>query len=122
MEKLKELIQMAKGDKEILAVIIFGSFARREKFEDIDICLVLDKKYDSLKMSRKALKLSVSKNFDVHVFQQLPLYLKPRILREGKIIFCRNRDALYDIAFLAIKEFEDFKPIYQAHMEAVMNG
>lgn len=122
MKELKQIAEKAKKDKEILAVIVFGSFARREKFEDIDVCLVLDKKYDSLKMSRKALQFSLSDKLDVHVFQQLPLYIRPRIFKDGKLIFCRNYEALHDIAIQTMKEFEDFKPIYQNHVEAVLNG
>ncbi len=122
MKELKQIAEKAKKDKEILAVIVFGSFARGEKFEDIDVCLVLDKKYDSLKMSRKALQFSVLDKLDVHVFQQLPLYIRPRIFKEGKLIFCRNYDSLHDIAIQTMREFEDFKPIYQSHVEAVLNG
>lgn len=121
-QKLAELLKMAKKDKEILAVIVFGSFARKERFEDIDICLVLAREYDSLKMSKKAMQFSIADNFDVHVFQQLPLYIRMRVLKEGKVIFCRNKDILYDLAFLTIREFEDFKPIYQKHVEAVLHG
>lgn len=121
-QKIAELLKNAKKDKEILAVMVFGSFVRREKFEDVDICIVLDKKYDNLKMSRKIIQFSSENEFDTHIFQQLPLYIRARILKEGKIIFCRDRDALYDLAFLTIKEFEDFRPIYKSHVEAVLHG
>ncbi len=123
MEKIKELLGKARKDREILAVMVFGSAARGEAHRDIDICIVLNKKLESLKMSRKALQYSsVSDRFDVHVFQQLPLYIRSRILKEGKILFCRDSSALFDIAMLTIKEFEDFKPIYERHVEAVLHG
>ncbi len=122
-QKLAELVSKVKKDKEILAVMIFGSFARGEKFEDVDICLVMGKNYGLAKAGKMRTELSsLSDKFDVHIFQQMPLYIRARILKEGKIIFYRNRDALYDLAFLTIREFEDFKPIYQSQVEAVLNG
>ncbi len=123
MKELKQLIDLAKKDREILAVIIFGSAARGEKFEDIDICLVMGKNFDMNKAGKKRINFSsLSDKFDVHIFQQLPLYIRPRIFREGKVIFCRDREALYDISFATAREFEDFKPIHKSQVEAVLSG
>lgn len=124
MKKLKQLIDKARKDKDVLAVSIFGSFARGEKHKDIDICIFLKqkKKYDNSKMTDKRLKYLSDFDFDIHIFQQLPLYIRHRILKEGKILFCENEDNLYDLAYLTAKEYEDFKPIYRSYLEAVKNG
>ena len=109
-------------DKEAIAVLIFGSYARNEdNYRDIDICIVLDKKYSNLNMSRKKLKYTslLSKKYDVHIFQQLPLYIRNRILKDCKIIICKNEDLLYDTAFLTIKEFNTYSRIYYDYLEAV---
>ncbi len=103
--------------------MVFGSFARKESYSDIDVCLILDKKTEKMEMSR--LRLSYLKDFpsfDIHVFQQLPLYIRVRVLKEGKILFCRDMGLLYDAAFAAIKEFEDFRPVYESYLEGVMNA
>jgi len=122
MKTLKKLINYARKDKEILAVIIFGSFVRKEKYSDIDICLVLKNKLPPLLMSKKKLKYLVEfPEFDIQIFQQLPIYIRINVLKEGKVIFCKNEDLLYDIAINTMKEFDDFKPIYKKYLEGVLN-
>jgi len=63
-------------DKEILAAILFGSFPQ-EGFSDIDVCIVLyPGKYKNLYLSEKKLKLMMALgDFDIQIFQQLPLYI-----------------------------------------------
>ena len=53
-KELSRLVKKAKADNDILAVSIFGSFARGEKhYRDIDICLFLRGKKENLQMSKK---------------------------------------------------------------------
>lgn len=108
-------------DKEIIAVLVFGSYAREEHYRDIDICLVLNKKYSDLEMTNKRLKYGkiLSSKFDISVFQQLPLYIRKRVLKDGKIILCKNEELLYEIAFQTIKEFEYYKKIYYTYLNAI---
>ena len=120
MKILDMLTRKAKKDKDILAVILFGSYARNEIFRDIDACLVL--KNDKADIGEKRLEyLSSFPDLDIQVFQGLPLYIKARILKEGKIIFCKDRNKLYDIAIKTIKDFTYYEPIYREYLEAVLN-
>src|SRR3989344_5929645 len=112
MKILDRLTRKAKKDKDILAIILFGSYARNEIFRDIDACLVL--KNDKADIGEKRLEyLSSFPDLDIQVFQGLPLYIKARILKEGKIIFCKDRNKLYDIAIKTIKDFTYYEPIYR---------
>ena len=122
---LMALLERSRRDPRVLAVILFGSRARGESDpgSDVDVCLVLEPRaYDDLTLSR--IKLDYLKDFDldVHVFQQLPLYIRRRVLKEGKVLFCRDEDKLYDLAFRTIQEFEDFKHIYRDYLEEVARG
>ena len=120
MKILDRLTRKAKKDKDILAIILFGSYARNEIFRDIDACLVL--KNDKADIGEKRLEyLSSFPDLDIQVFQGLPLYIKARILKEGKIIFCKDRNKLYDIAIKTIKDFTYYEPIYREYLEAVLN-
>jgi hypothetical protein len=40
-------------------------------------------------------------------------------MKEGKVLHCKNEDALYDIAFTVIQEFADFEPIYKDYLKEV---
>ncbi|RLI90080.1 MAG: nucleotidyltransferase domain-containing protein [Candidatus Altiarchaeales archaeon] len=121
--KIKDLIEYAKRDEDILAIILFGSFLKNNFHRDVDICLVLKRKPIQLRMSKKRLEyLTNFPGFDIQIFQQLPLYIRIRVLREGKVIYCSNESLLYDIAFQVIKEFEDFKPFYREYLRGVLHG
>ncbi len=124
LKKLAPLINAAKKDKDVLAVMLFGSAARKERHRDIDIALVLyPKRYTSLEMSNILLRYAgISDALDVSVFQQLPLYIQRRVLKEGKVLFTKDEDALYDVVFESIRATEDFMPIYEDYLEAVLHA
>ena len=56
------------------------------------------------------------------IFQQLPIYIRKRILKEGKILLDKNSDLLYELAFATIKEFELFEKMYKMYLNEVENG
>ena len=122
---VERLIEEAKADQGVLAVILFGSSARGETTptSDIDVCLVLplgqDAEADCLHMRTKYLAYD---NLDLRIYQQLPLYVRQRVLKEGHVLSCRDVDMLYRIAYLTVQAFEDFKPIYHQYLEEVAHA
>jgi predicted nucleotidyltransferase len=95
---LERLLNSASADPEILAVILFGSSVRDEMTatSDIDICLVLHLGESArLALSRKRLENAES-DIDVQIFQFLPIYIRRRVLKEGKVLFCRDEEELYE--------------------------
>lgn len=120
LKQLKPLIEAAKKDKDVVAVMLFGSVARGEKYRDIDVAIVLyPKKHKALKMSNIKLKYAaISGTLDINVLQQLPLYIQKRVIKEGKLLFCKDDDAFYDVVFESIRAFEDFMPKYKIFLEA----
>ena len=116
-----EIMKKIKADKDIIAVLLFGSLARNEPNRDIDICIILDRKYSNLEMSKKRLSFVslVNNKFDIQIFQQLPLYIRKRILKEGKILLCKNEDVLYNIAFSTIKEYNLYEKAYITYMNSI---
>ena len=122
---LDRLIQRASADSDVLAVLLFGSAARNEttSLSDTDICIVLSPKaYESSALSRKKLEYLSEYDFDIHVYQQLPIYIKQRVIKEGSILFCRDMDTLYELAFRTAEEFEDYKYFYEDYLEKVANA
>ena len=119
----KKIKESKIKDRDIVAMILFGSYARSEINRDIDICLVLNKKLPNLLMSRKRLKYSslFPSRFDINIFQQLPLYIRRRVLKESKIILCKDEDLLYDIAFATLKEFDMYKKIYYNYLDSMQD-
>lgn len=122
---IEELKRKAGEDEDVLAIISFGSYARKEKHSDIDICLILrPRQYEELSLSKKRLEYLalLGEGFDIQIFHQLPLYVKIRVIREGKVEFCKDEPALYELAIQTMKEFELFEPIYLNYLEAVASA
>ena len=126
--RMAELLEKARQDRDVLAVVLFGSSARGDDGpdSDVDICLVLQPRdYNDLELSHKKLEYLGpfgAPSLDIHVYQQLPLYIKKRILKEGEVLFCSDDRALYDLAFRTIQDFEDFRRIYDGYLEEVARG
>jgi len=79
--------------------ILFGSRARGDAGagSDVDVCLVLtpDRAAEPGPTEKR---LDYLGRFDLDVFQALPLAVRSRVLKEGKILFVRDEDTLYDLA------------------------
>ena len=119
---LEKLLEKAQGDPDILAVILLGSMARGEQTpaSDVDVCLVLqEQKYSALTLSNKKLDYVTLGPLDVHIFQQLPLYIRRRVLKDGQVLFVHDVDELYALAFRTVQAFEDFKPLYYMYLAEV---
>lgn len=122
--QLDKLIKAARQDSEVLAVFLFGSIARGNNYKtsDIDICLILkDRHYTPLELSKKKVRYLKLFDMDVQIFQQLPLYIRMRVIKEGKNLFRADEDKVYEIVFNTITEFEDYRHIYREYLEEVAN-
>jgi len=124
-KNVKKVIEAVRKDPHVLALLLYGSAARGENFlaSDLDFSLVLvPGTHTAFDLSRK--KLEYAAMFPVHIsiFQQLPLYVRQRVLREGKVLFCRDTDALYEVAFTTIREFADFEPTYLEYLKEVADA
>jgi predicted nucleotidyltransferase len=114
------ILTKAKKDADVVAVFLFGSRARGGSVpgSDTDVCLVLRPgNYGPMVVHQKRLSYLKEGNADVHVFSQLPLYIRRRVLKEGKILLCRDDDLLYEIAFRTAQAFEDFRHLYYGYLE-----
>jgi len=123
--QVDRLLHRAASDSDVLAVMLFGSVARGEAStrSDLDVCLVLrGPQRTRHELAAKRLAYLGEVDLDVHVFQALPLYIRTRVLKEGRVLFCRDEDALYEVAFVTIRAFERFKRTYRAYLEEVAHG
>jgi len=123
MKALEELLGVAREDPHVLAVILYGSHARGEERagSDTDVCLALRPAFPKEELPAKAFAY-LGFDLDVRLFQALPLPVRRRVLREGRVLYVRDEDALYDLAIHTAKEWEDFRHIYQDYLEAVARG
>ena len=78
---------------------------------DVDVALVLTHApRDAQGIGRILLRYASLGDVDVQIFQRLPLHVQSRVLREGRVPFARDEDALYEEAFRTVRAFELFRP------------
>jgi hypothetical protein len=77
------------------------------------------KPFGNTALSHKRLEYMKDISLDVRIFQQLPLYIRVRVLKEGRILFVRDENQLYELAFRTAQAFEDFKHIYYGYLNEV---
>jgi predicted nucleotidyltransferase len=121
---LEGLVHAAEGDARILAVLLYGSQARGDSSpdSDTDVCLVLSASADSRGEGPQThLDYLAFSDLDVRVFQRLPLYIRQRVLKDGKVLHVKNEDDLYEIAFRAVRAWEHFRPFYLQYLQQTAN-
>lgn len=93
--------------KSVKAVYLFGSYAsgKQHALSDIDICVLgnLTEK-DENKVLGKA-----SDNFDISVFNNLPIYIKFRVLRDGKPLIVKDKNYINNLKIVMIHAYFDFR-------------
>ncbi|MEA1944363.1 MAG: nucleotidyltransferase domain-containing protein [Euryarchaeota archaeon] len=117
-EKLSKAIKKITSldDFEKVEFIIqYGSSVEGMMTEDsdIDLAIYYDDR-DNSELSRyrfKVISALFDDIYDVKIFQQLPLYVRIDALK-GNVIYCKDRNFLYDVARQTIKDFDSFKHRY----------
>ncbi|MBS3781962.1 MAG: DNA polymerase subunit beta [Candidatus Thermoplasmatota archaeon] len=113
-EELKKDFSWVKDDERILAVLLFGSkVSENDHFKsDVDIAIVVpgssnfyydcegvsDEKVDSSKVLGKVFREvnTASKDYDVHVFEELPLHVQIDIINEHQVVYTSDKYAMYE--------------------------
>ena len=112
IKKIENDFAFIKNHPEIIALILFGSYASGQETSrsDIDICLVVPNKnlYEIHKFISKNLNIEREK-YDIRFFEELPLYIKADIIENGVIIFTEDRPSLFEYFYHYIKLWEDQK-------------
>ena len=117
---INDIVEMAEEDDDVVGVVLFGSFLTSESFNDVDLAIIVpdeDKRFDKL------LKFQPYDDFfDLSVFEDLPIYVRAEIVREGKLVYSQDYDMVLDIFFRTIQDFESFEPFYHDYLRGVVDG
>ena len=111
IEKAFEKIKSVEEFEKVKFIILYGSVAegRMDKDSDIDICIYYEGEPEELSQYRfKVLSELFDEVYDVHIFKQLPLYIRVNVLK-GKVLYCNDLKFLYETARDTIRDFEEFK-------------
>ena len=115
-----EIIKRIGGEK-IGFIIQYGSTVTGEQtpLSDIDIAVY----YQGTKKQRFDFIItvlgSVDDQFDIHIFQDLPLYIQQEVISKGKLLYQRDFETTFDIFMRTIQRFSDFKPLLDIYYEGL---
>ncbi len=118
IEEAVETIKKMDGENRVQFIILFGSSARGEATDLSDVDLALGHEGDDRERFNFRIRVmgELSDDFDVHIFQDLPLYLKKEVLK-GEVLFFRDFGELHEIALEAIRDYDMFEPNFLDYIE-----
>mgnify|MGYP006289094081 CR=1 FL=1 len=120
---IKSIVKTIKkiGGKKIGFIIQYGSTVTGEQtpLSDIDIAVY----YHGTEKQRFEFIItvlgSVDDQFDIHIFQDLPLYIQQEVISKGKLLYQRDFETTFDIFMRTIQRFSDFKPLLDIYYEGL---
>lgn len=127
VEEMKDDFSWVRKDERILAVLLFGSKVREKDHakSDVDITVVVpgsspfyydcegvsEDKVHAGEVLRKVFRKvnTVSKNYDVHIFEELPLKIQIDIIEDHEVIYTSDKPGLYEYFYNYRKLWKDQK-------------
>ncbi|MBE8540415.1 nucleotidyltransferase domain-containing protein [Geoglobus acetivorans] len=89
----------------VLAVLIFGSAVSEAEAGDVDVCIVAPSGFD---LREVFMRVDVAgKNYDVWLFEELPLYMKMEVILNHVVVYCRDILELYEYFYFFRKLWKD---------------
>jgi len=104
-------MRQVPGFEHVRFIILYGSAAenRTTKESDIDLCVYYEgESADAARFRHAVLSRLSGSDYDIQIFQHLPLYVRVEVLK-GTPVFVRNTRFLYDKATETLRDFEEFK-------------
>jgi|SRR3989344_899543 len=109
---LKRLKEMPDFNR-VKFVFLFGSYSqgKQNKMSDIDFAVYYEGEKDKRFKFRLKLSTKLPDEYDIQIFQDLPIFVRKEILK-GKLIYKTDIAFASDKAYETIKEFDSFKKYY----------
>ena len=112
LQEALKVILSTTGSEKIKFVYLYGStaYGGLHPGSDIDLCICYEaNEKESVEFLMEVLGRIYSDIFDVKLFKQLPLYVQIDVFK-GRLLYSRDLQAVYDVAYETISEYEDFMP------------
>ncbi len=116
-EKITKLLKQSNVFDSLNFIVVYGSVSKNKQtpLSDIDVCISLSLLIKERTKLRLKLLSNLPEKFDLQIFEDLPIYLKKEVL-QGELLYCKNKKNLINLSLEIIKEYEDFKPIYDYYL------
>lgn len=124
LEKTKEfekIINSSKNNPNIIALILFGSYAKNKQKENSDIDIAIIRKKNTMPHQFDELSFK-NKQFDIVFFDRLPDIIKFNVFSEGKILIVNDSQMYKSIRRKFLHAFRDNYPYYQKNMKRMLEN
>jgi len=110
LEELPKIVERIAKLNGVKAVYLFGSqiSGKTHIHSDIDICVIGEKEEDE-KLEDELLEF-MTDNLEVIYFWRLPIWVKFRVLREGKPLIIKDKNFVDECKIKTMNEYFDYQP------------
>lgn len=111
----KDFLKNIKHNDKVIAVVLFGSYARKTQKEnsDLDICIFAEKGTLSHEIDHPLR----DEGFDVHLFEKLPINIKFNVFAEGKLLYVKDEKEYLSIRKKFLHFYRGNYPFFKKNQE-----
>ena len=105
-----------------IAILLYGSVARGEEkpISDIDLCVITERGIS--RGARERILAHASPSLDITLFWDLPLPIRYRVLREGKLLWGEEGLALHRIRRATLRCYREIGRMLRRHERRVLDA
>lgn len=120
-KELQKIIEEVKNHPKVVAIYLFGSYARGEEkpLSDIDIAVILK---DPDKKDEADIGSLYSEKIDLVLFHRLPLHIQYEVFKYGKELFVRDEDYLLELKLAVLRKYLEYSRVYNYMQPEVLRG
>jgi len=110
--EISKTVNELKKFKKVVAIILFGSYAKKKAkpLSDVDIAVIT--KNPDKKIEAEVASFS-SNIFDIVNFHKLPLYIQFEVLKYGKVLFVKDKKYFSTIKRKVLREYLEMSDFYE---------
>ncbi|MFW6117228.1 MAG: nucleotidyltransferase domain-containing protein [Thermoproteota archaeon] len=118
LSRVVERIKSLDEEGKVQFVILFGSSAvgDRSSMSDTDLAIGHEGTEEERFDFRVRVSGELHTDFDIKIFQDLPLYVKKEVLK-GKVLYVRDIRQLHEIALETIRDYAFFEPVFLDYIQ-----
>ena len=127
----KKLTEFLSNEPEIIAVYLYGSFAKNTStpLSDIDIAILTNEEFNNctlrldyeLALEQKISEQIAGEKIEVRLLNNAPTIIQGKIITEGRLLFSNNDKKIRDFEENVIMHYLDFKVVYDEILEKSYN-
>ena len=106
-EQLNYVLSKLSSLSFVGGIILFGSQINGKSRKDSDIDIAILTRNIDKNQEAKIMGFS-SERVDILIFDKLPLVIKFRVIKEGKILFLKDEKLYHEIKYETIRKYLDF--------------